>query len=313
MVDGKEYGLTVSSCGIASSFVSAATIAGWLHEACFKGKCALLVLDLCYQEGLAEKIQFNDLAKPFDPDPNMIVLTSAMSCEVQNVASVFGVSLFTLFFTACLLSSSSRPGLLKLKSVYDECNECCSAFSSLLITYSAKSGLKWSTIQMELKQFHLKQSFRDLIETNEDIDSSDSSADDRFQFVKKYYDYKKSPVIIHDKCQAWLEIVSSPGGPLEQLKDRHLFEEGDMKRLLLGSMMYSMGSFFIACDQPNISDSNTFIVAFVHVLAVLDTVYMNIGIMLEDMTVALQCYMDLLQDHKIQIGGLNGLLSSIKQ
>ena len=277
------------------------------------GKCALLILDLCFKEELAETIPLTDFPSHI-PDPKMVIFMSAISNEVSHITlSLFERPLFPLFFASSLKASSSLRGNIALKPVYDACSQCCLAFSSLLISYSNEKGLKWSPMQVTLKQFDLKLPFRELLETYEQVDYHEGVVD-RFQFVKTYYDYSKKPVIIHDKCQAWLDDVSSPDGSLDVLKKYHLFEDQVGQRLLLVSMVYSMGSFFMACDERRIiSETNTFIVAFVHVLAALDKVYLNIVVDIDDMIVALQCYLDLLNKHRFQVGSLKSLLASLVQ
>ena len=320
-VGRNEWGLApVDFNYTKEKFITAATLISWLHYVRFQGRYALFVLDCCYAGGIAEQLA-KETVNADIPIPGLFVFTSCTANESSLVVTSMGHSIFNYFLTSSLFNSYSQPGQLLIKAVYEDCDACCMAFSSLLVSYEARMGLlKWSMMQPEFKFFELPRYLQSLFQdepedTDGGIEETDAGPPGRFQFAIEYYKFPKrgskqrSPVLA-DKSLAWLEIASKPGGALFELHDRHLVV-GRLLSAAIASMMYSMASIFIACNQYNITDTNVFIISFIHVIAAVDRVHKDIDLTRYDLKLALEYYCDPLRRHKIKHGELTGLYNRI--
>ena len=105
--------------------------------------------------------------------------------------------------------------------------------------------------------------------------------------------------------------MSQPNGPLEELKALDLLD-GNLLKSAVASMVYSMASFFVACNLPEIATRNAFIVAFLHVTAAIDSVHRAVELSLHDMVEGLQYYSHVLTKHKIKSKELSKLYNVIR-
>lgn len=290
-VSNDQWGLAPSDFNSSpNTLVTAGLIVEWLHFVRFQGRFVLLILDCCYAGGIAEQIVINTV-KADIPIPGLFVLTSCTAHESSLVITTLGHSIFNFALGTSLYNNTAvQHGRLAIKEVYESCEKCCIAMSSLLIGYDKNTKeLKWKTMQPEFKGYQLNGFIQSLLE------ESDEQTDlgvGRFEFALKYYHFKSKggkSIVIPDKCQAWLEIVSQSNGPLEELKGLELLN-GSLLRSVVASMVYSMASFFVACQLPEISTSNAFIVAFLHVTAAVDSVHREVELTLEDILEGLQYY-----------------------
>ena len=313
-VGDNEWGLAPADFNYTKEkFITAATFISWLQCVQFKGQYALFVLDCCYAGGIAEQLA-KETVNADVPIPGLFVFTSCTANESSLVVNALDHSIFNYFLTSCLFNSNSQPGQLKIKTVYEDCNACCMAFSSLLLSYKAENDLlKWSMIQPEFKYFQLPRYLQSLYQ--EEREETDTGPPGRFQVVTEYYKFQKKgsrqqPPVLADKSLAWLETVSQPEGALFELHNRRLLV-GRLLSAAIASMMYSMASIFIACNQDNIADINVFIVSFIHVIAAVDRVHQNLHLTRRDLMLALEYYFDALRRNKINAGDLKSLYKCI--
>lgn len=295
-----------------NTFITAAVLVSWLQYVRFQGRYAFFILDCCYASGIGEKLVI-DAVEAEIPVPGLFVLTACTALESSLVLPILEHSIFNFFLGHCLFNSYyCQRGRLPIKKVYEECQKCCLALSSLLIGYDSKLKLlKWNMMQPEMKYFNLTEFVESLLSESDSTEQTDSGLPNRFQFALEYYKSgTKKSVIIPDKCQAWLEIVSQPNGPLDELHKRQ-FIEGKMLTAIVASMMYSMASFFVARQQPDMSSSNTFIVSFLHVVAAIDRVHGSVSFTLTDLKICLEFYATALDKHKISPGDLRRLYNVI--
>lgn len=313
-VRNDQWGLAPADfdCTI-KKLITGSVIIDWLHHVRFQGRYALLILDCCFAGGIAEQIVLNTVQADISI-PGLFVLTSCTAHESSLVVTTLGHSVFNYALGNSLYNNTiAQNGRLPIKEVYENCEKCCVALSSLLIAYDQKTkALKWKTMQPEFKGYRLNAFVQSL------LDESDSDQTDlgigRFEFILKYYQFKSKggkSVVIPDKCQAWLEIVSQPTGPLEELKALDLLD-GNLLKSVVASMVYSMASFFVACNLPEIATRNAFIVAFLHVTAAIDSVHRAVELSLHDMVEGLQYYSHVLTKHKIKSKELSKLYNAIR-
>jgi hypothetical protein len=309
----ETFGLAPSDFNrTTKTLITAGMLVDWLHSIRFQGRYALFILDSCFAGGLAKQIILDSIQSDI-PTPGVFVLSACTAYQSSIVVTSLGHSTFNYFLSLCLFNSTdSQSGQLAIGDIYKECNACCIAFSSLLVSYDAKSKqLKWSAMQPVFKYFQLTAFIWSLFEESEDeIDAAETG---RFQFVLDYYfRHKKHSVVIPDTCQAWLEDVSGPGGALQELHKRQLLE-GRLLTATICSMICSMASIFIAHKTPHISDRNVFIVAFVHVLAAIDRVTKDLTVTKLDLKLGIEYYFHALQKHNIFAGELTLLHNVVKK
>ena len=324
-VGDNEWGLSPADYDYTKEkLITVATIIGWLQYVKFKGKYALFVLDCCYAGGIAKQLcchaggiaeqLANKTVNDVVPIPELFAFTSCTENETSVVVNALGHSIFNYFLTSCLLNSNSQPGQLMIKAVYEDCNACCMAFSSLLLSHqTANDVLKWRMMQPEFTYFELSRYLPSLYQ--EEHEETDTGPPGRFQFVNEYYEFQKKgskqqPPVLTDKALNWLATVSQEGGALFELHNRQLLV-GQLLSAAIASMMYSMASIFIVCNQDNKDDINVFIVSFYHVIAAVDRVHQNLELTRHDLRLALECYCDALRRQEINAGELRSLYKRI--
>ena len=291
-------------------FITGEKITSWLHGVRFQGRYVLIILDSCYSGGMAEVIATGTVEHEL-PIGGLYVFTSCTANEASLVVTALGQSIFNYFFCSNLFKSYAQPGKLPIKEIYENCDACCMAFSSLLLSYdSTEDVLKWRMMQPEFKYYQLTAFVQSFFDSEE---QTDAAAPGRFSFVLEYYDFtrhtkKRQP--IEDKCLSWLQTASCSEGALAELEKRELLN-GPILSAAVASMMYSVASIFIACDQENVTDPNIFIIAFIHVLAAIDNIHRDLEISRNDLKLGLEYYVDVLRKHKIPPGRLNKLYTKI--
>lgn len=307
----RKFGLAPVDFNYRSeTFITADVLINWLHFSRFQGQYVLFIFDCCFAGGISEQMVLSSVEADL-PIPGLFVFTSCTAFESSLVVTSLGHSIFNYFLSFSLFNSyDSQNGRLAIKNVFENCDLYCIAFSSLLVSYDSNLQLlKWNMMQPEFKYFQLTPYLQSLFEeSDEEVDAGEPG---RFAFALKYYNFaKKSIVIIPDKCQGWLEVVSGTDGPLATLVKADLLE-GALLSAAIGSMMYSMASIFVACGQPDISNRNVFMVAFIHVIAAIDRVLQGVAVTGRDMKLSIEYYFSVLEKHKIKSGELKKLYNSV--
>ena len=286
-------------------FITGEMIGEWLRG--FQGRYVLVILDCCYSGGMAADIAKYTATMEI-PVSGLFVLTSCTADESSLVVSAIGHSIFNYFLTRVMFGNPSvYSGCLPIKDVYEECNVCCQAFSSLLLSYSAREDmLKWKMQQPEMKYYQVNEFVNSLFSDEEETDAEPN----RFHFAMKYYNFekcvlKKRP--IDDKIMAWMETTSTA---LLELCTRG-FLDGPLRGACVASMMYSIASLFLALKQPDLAEPNVFLVAFIHVAATIDRIHQNLILSKKDLRVALEYYASVLNTHKVKYKDLNTLYRDI--
>lgn len=289
-------------------FITGQQMVDWLQG--FQGRYVLIILDCCYAGGMAAEIA-KVTATQEVPVSGLFVLTSCTADEASLVVSAVGHSIFNFFLTSVMHSNPSvYSGFLPINDVYEECNTCCQAFSSLLLSYDSRQDvLKWKMQQPEMKYFQVNEFVDSMFSSGEE--ETDAAEPNRLQFVMKYYNFekcvlKKKP--IDDKIMAWLEITRTA---LLELCTRGFLDNLHIRSACIASMMYSVASLFLALKQPELAEPNVFLIAFIHVAATIDHVHQELSLSKKDLKVALEYYASVLGSHKVKYKDLNTLYRSI--
>ena len=148
-------------------FITGEMIGEWLHG--FQGRYVLVILDCCYSGGMAADIAKYTATMEI-PVSGLFVLTSCTADESSLVVSVIRHSVLNYFLTSVMLANPSvYSGCLPIQDVYKECNVCCQAFSSLLLSYSAQEDmLKWMMQQPEMKYYQVNEFINSLFSSTEE-------------------------------------------------------------------------------------------------------------------------------------------------
>ncbi len=235
------------------------------------------------------------------PAAGIFVMTACTANETSVVVSALGRSIFCYFLSTALFESYSQPGKLFLKELYETCDACCMAFSSLLLSYDPRhETLGWKMMQPELIQYNLPHFLKSLFDHEEE--STDGAPVGRFAFLLSLYDYSialpKNP--IPQKCLTWLDMVSNPNcGALYELGRRNLLE-GRILTAVVATMTYSVVSLYQASNDTSakLSSPNIFIVMFLQVVASVNKIR-EFEISHRDVIIALEYYLEALSKQKI--------------
>ena len=320
MLIGKtEWGLAPSDFDYTKeTFITGALLAEWLQQTAFQGRYVLFILDTCYSGGIGNDIVLNSVTDT--SAAGIYVLTSCTANESSMVVSALGKSIFNHFLTSSMLNSYSQIGKIYVKQLYEDSDACCMAFSALLLSYDSKHGLlKWSMMQPEWKQYYLPDYLRSLYAEEESLEETDSGAvgAGRFEFILKLYNYeqKLKKNTVPAKCLQWLDTVSDPNkGPLLELEKREALW-GRILTAAIASMMYSVASIFIACEDHDlkVNEPNIFIISLLHVVAAVDKIHQDLPLTSDDVRVALDYYIEALNKHKVSLKPLMKLRNKIVQ
>ena len=311
----QEWGLAPTDFDYTrDTFITGEILSQWLQQSTFQGRYALFILDTCYSGGIGSEIVTRS-AELEIPASGVFVLTACSANETSMVMTALGKSIFSYFLSTSLFESYSQPGALYLKELYGSCNDCCMAFSSLLLSYDPeRDSLEWKMMQPELKQFHLPDYLKSLF--NEDEEGTDSPPTGRFVFLLQLYDYnngvKGNPV--PEKCSTWLDMVSNPNkGALCELAKRGLLQ-GRIVTAAISAMTYSVASIYLASENTpsKLSSPNFFIILLLHVIASVDKIR-DIELSPKDVRIALDYYMEALARKKVSVKKLLKLNKRIVQ
>ena len=287
------------------TFITGKILAQWLQQSVFQGRFALFILDTCYAAGIAKDIVLES-AEIQVPAAGIYVVASCTAHESSLVLTALGRSIFSYFLSTALFESYSQPGKIFLKELYDNCDACCMALSSLLLSYDSKTDtLSWKMMQPEFTQYHLPKYLKSLFE--QDDEDTDSPPTGRFAFIMQLYDHtqpvRKNP--LPDKCLTWLDMVSNlNSGALKELEKRGLLK-GRILTAAIAAMMYSCVSIYMASgDSPSqLSSPNLFVILLLHVIASVDKIHevqmsLDDQISFEDIRIALEYYIEPLNKEK---------------
>ena len=298
----KEWGLApVDFDYTRDTYLTATLLSEWLNEVQCKARHILFTLDCCYAGGIAKELTSSGQVAV---KAGLYVISACTAYESSLVLGSLGHSIFTYFLSLAIRILTTQPGVLPMREIFRECQTCCTALSSLLITYSSVEGLKWNTMQPQLGVLDLRSVVMEMLgEGQEQIDASKVG---RFQFAVELYDQRKPVPALSDKCTAWLESLRSTEGPLIVLEKCSVLT-GHVLDTALCSMMYSIASIELACNTATVSNPNHSITAFMHVVSAIDLVHRGVEFSENKFYLGWLFYLEALKGEKVAIAGLKKL------
>lgn len=124
------------------SLLTASGLISCLHEAQCKAKYILIILDCCYSGSMAKELTGAN-ASTTDPSsllPHTYVLAATSANDTSLAINSLGYSIFSYFLRFAIDKVQQSPGMLPLVDIFEECQLCCEAFSSLIIRYDKSLG-----------------------------------------------------------------------------------------------------------------------------------------------------------------------------
>ena len=269
---GNEWGLAPSDFDYTDvTYLSAPILSHWLAEAGCQAPWVLFTLDCCYAGGLGEELTARDV----ELRPGLYVLSACTAFETSLIIGPLGHSIFAYFLAYAIRVLKFPPGKLPVSQIFKECGALCTALSSLLISYSPSYGLKFGTMQPELRYFDPQHSVAKWVaESLKPVELGPVHAKPgRYSFVTKYYQsYGERGLQRHqlsELCLMWLESIADYKSPLGEIAKRGILRD-EILRAAVCSLMWSVASIQVEEDRTNVNDPNLFLLAFIHAAAAFD-------------------------------------------
>lgn len=285
----------------SATYITASVLCSWLNEVQCRAKYILITLDCCYAGGIGKELTAQ---ADVERSENLFVLSACTANETSLVLASLGHSIFTYFLSDFIARFSKGTGVLPMKKIFSECQICCECLSSLLVSYSRESGLQLKVMQPQI-------SVRNIVSDGED--SVDSAVPiGRFQFVQESYNRATRIAPLHDKSIAYLDsLKDTVDGPLIRLERRGLLR-GRVIVSVFCSMMYSIASIELACDDAKVKNINLSITAFMNAASTIDMVHQ--GVECDGYTFFLSWlfYRDVMRKNLVEVAGMKELEAKLK-
>lgn len=295
-----------------SAVITSSDMVDWLHQSTFQGRYCLFILDVCCAEGFADDVITQSVQQEV-PVAGLYIISSRTANESSLIVPALGMTYFSFFFST--LNNHCDPGRIRVSDLYQSCNVCCMAFSSLILSYDqVTQTLRMNTTLPDYKQYQLPSYLRSLYGEQEDEESTDSG---RFHFLFKQYDSSQNPIDIPDKCLAWLDTISDlNSGLLCELKEKGLLQ-GKMIIAAIATMTYSV-ALNMSCLLDNkltpsrISSRNAFVITLLYVISTVEK-HQSVSITPSDVCMIIDYYIEALNVKKISTKDVRKLKSLIQQ
>ena len=286
-----------------------------IQQARRKSKYTLIILDCCYSGAMALKLTSDcEDDKTCSLLTNTYVLAAGSAKESSLAINSLGYTIFTYFLKFALDQVQPTPGALPLSDIFDECQLCAEALSSIVIRRDEQfGGLKFSKFKPSLTAFDPQVQVDDAgVESCDGgmmLDEESLIGKEKTAFVWKYYkpreDKTKPPSVLHTITVDWLESLHTiQPSPLQILEDRDLLEggydtEGRILAATITLLIHSIASIELVYNNENVANPNLFLLAFVEVMATLDRAHHNIRVTPHHLTQAALFYAEALKRSKV--------------
>ena len=236
-----------------------------------KAKYVLLILDCCYSGAMASKMTgFSD--KPFTILPNLYVITAGTSNESSITVASLKQSIFSYFFVHAFQQVEIVPGNFPLFQIFQECQLCSEALSSLVVFVDDKFHLIPGIAKPAMHHFNPQTA------PLEEVDGS-IEYPGRVTFATKYLTPSAgSNLKVDDRALNWLDkLVKESPYPLQVLNEKGLFQHsGDKASLVLKAaislMTLSVAMLELEYNRSVLEDANHFLIAFIEIVSRIDKV-----------------------------------------
>ena len=276
-----------------ATYITGQVLNHWLLEAGCKATKVLFILDCCYSGGLAEEMTAKD---PFDLRSGLYVLSACTAFETSLTIGTLRHSIFAYFLAYALRIVKFPPGKLPLHQVAEECSTLSTALSSLIISYSPTFGLKFGTMQPELKYLDLQNSVNSWVKQSlrqRSVGEASVCELDKHVFVLKYFREEDQDAHLCSLCLGWLASLGEENSPLVEFAKRGLLKD-EVLLTALCCVMWSVASIHLEGGQKTVSDRNTFLLGFMHASATFEF-YNAVEFTLKDLKSSLEFYQAVLE------------------
>lgn len=259
-----------------------------LLEVRCEAKYILIILDCCYSGAIALRLSSECMDNTGTASllPHTFVLAAGSANEASLAINSLGYSIFSYFLRFAIDQVQPSSGVLPLSDIFEECQVCAEALSSIVIRYDKKFGLKFGRSRPSFTTVG-PQTAVDSV-PQEEIGVDMSAREGKTAFIFKYYqqeeDKTKAPALLHSITCDWLESLTNlEPKPLTLLKERDFFNseydtEGCVLMAIITLLIHSIASIEMIYNNEHVTNPNIFLVAFVEVMATLDRAYHNINI-----------------------------------
>lgn len=254
----------------------------WLAEVNCRAIHTLFILDCCYAGGVATTLtEFADLPVK----GSFSVLSACTANQSSFIIAPLGHSSFTFFLsrfisTLCM-SGMHQPDSVKfpLKIIFNECQICSRALSSLMIATSTTDldSIMIKVTEPQLAVVYPKPGAPDKGARNNRIEADTCEVITGFQYAYELYD--PSGPVLEDQTKKTIYTWQLPGGPLRELNERHLLT-GQLLNAALCIMMYSVAAVELSHrdGRKKVTNVNLSITAFIQVATVLNEIVTDLAI-----------------------------------
>ena len=295
-----------------SSVLTGSHIIKSIQNAQCKPRYTLVVLDCCYSGTMALSLT-EDCSEQCVLLPNTYVLAAGSANETSLLINSLGYTIFTYFLRFALDRVRPTPGALPLSEMFDECQVCAEALSSIVIRQD-ESGLKYGKFKPSLAAFDPQTKLDDIpLEATDGAFGEDSSSfvpGGKTAFVFQYYqprvDKTKPPPKLNSDTLGWLNSITTlDPSPLVLLDERNLFledgfdTEGRVLLAVITLLIRSVAAIEVNHKNEQVTNPNLFLLAFVEVMAALDRVHNSIKVTPHHLSEGAVYYMDALKKSKL--------------
>ena len=231
-----------------------------------RARHVLIILDCCYAGGIGRQVASSE--NLMKVKPGVYVMCACAAKEVSLALAALGNSIFT-FFLLHYFEKDHKKGRLNVKVVMTDVAEMCQCFSSLMLRYTEKDGLRSAMMQPQVDTMAV-------IEVGSiNIDEVDGN---RFSLLFSLYDKTLSKPSLHKAAQQWL-MSSSVQDAIETLYTRMPLSL-PLQDGIVCAMMYSMACIHLENDKSRMVERN-------YILTVIVTVLSAIGFKIPDIKLSL--------------------------
>lgn len=298
----KEWGLApVDFDCTPKTYLTANVFSEWFSEAECKAKHILFFLDCCHAGGLGTKLgQFSNLPVK----GNVYILSACTANEETLVTAALKHSIFTYFLSHAILKLCKVAGEFPLEAVFNECHNCSKAFSSLMIMYDTDGQkVKIKSMRPQISVINPKSvELGEVVLSKGDSRVQSDGEINRFQYAMELYDRNKPCSWLDEVTISQINWWVLPKGALYELNKRQ-FLSGRVLEAAVCSMMYSIATIELACDvsHEKVINPNLSIIAFLQVVAALDTFVEDLEIPQTIFFMAWMFYREVLRSNRVSM------------
>lgn len=297
-----------------ATHLTAATIGKWLTSVPTKVKHVLLIIDSPLAETFAAEMMEVDKHRP-SGDYSLCVLSAQNGSEKSFIIDTLGHSFFAYFLVWAIQTTAFTPGLIPLRSIFKKAQECCTALSSLIVTYATKEReLKQNTVTPGASYSIPERVLKNLDGDSDEGTYETDGAVGQYEFLTKHYARSKAAkkIKLHDKVHAFLEMAAVDESSALSILNKHDLLQEKVLLTVVNLLMFSIASIQVAEDQKSVSDPNLFIVSFLTSTATVSSVKCDVELTPVDLfRRSKDYYMQVVRDNGVDYKKLDELFTKV--